>query len=747
MVNMQNNNVGVLDRTGQQLGNYRLISPLEQSRVSGIYLSEHVQLNVQCIVRVWQTRLKEELVHSFLTESQALIKLIHPHILRMRDSGTEDLVPFVVMEYSPYITLRHRGPKGEPRALSDILPAINSVAKALQHVHDRGLVHKDIRPRNILLSRNNDAALLTNFAIDAVTRSEQQPNHLKATEVTELLGYIAPEQMQNRAIPASDQYALAVVIYEWLCGELPFHGSYGEIVQQQLHAQPPSLRQKVPTLSRAIEEVIFRALEKDPKRRFSDMSMFLTALQQAYNGAPALPKAGVSGVSSSAPRPFIPFGPNPPSAQQPVPVKQARPPVVPNPMAPIAAPMQPARVVSTPVAPIPPAPVQAPAQNMPAAYQRPAAPPSKSTPAPAQKTKKVSVTRRAFIAGLVGVAAVGGGVAWLELSRRVSLPQFGLGASTDPTPQVNTNSQADGGTSLIYRGHAARVSAVAWSPDGKRIASASDDRTVQVCDAKTGSRILIYKGHNAEVYAASWSPNGKYIASAGADKTVQVWDASTGALLTKYTRHTDQVNAVSWSSDSKSIASGSDDHTVQVWNISDGKLMLTYALHTAGVLCVAWSPDNTAIASGSWDNTIQAFSTIQTQSFDVGDRIFDYRGHAAEVYSVAWSPNGKRIASASADKVVQVGSGINGATIFSYMGHSDVVYSVAWSPDGTQLASASADKTIQVWSANVKQKTTSQKLFTYLGHSNTVYTVAWSPTGKSLASGSSDDTLQVWQPL
>lgn len=713
MINEPKNNAGALDRTGQQLGNYRLISSLELDKYSRMYLAEHLQFKHQCIVKVWQVQLKKELVDSFLNQAQALAQLVHSHILRVRDAGVENLTPFLAMDNTPHVTLQQRSSRGIPRPLASILPHLQPLAEALQYAHNNGFIHKNVRPRNIFLDRNNDV-LLSNFSIAAITQSEQQPNHLRAEEVTELLGYMAPEQMQGKAVPASDQYGLAVVIYEWLNGDLPFHGSYGEMVNKHLHVQPPSLRKKVPALPSAIEEVIFTALAKDPHQRFSSIAAFIQALQQEYSKAssPVIAQGVASSAPAAYPRPFFPsVGVGNSPAQQAV-----------------LTPAPPVPVNAAPVIPISAAPAQ---------Y----APP----PQPKKAKGGATISRRAFVAGLVGVAALGGGGAWLAFSQRLPVPSF---ASNAPNTSTNQSTNPDQqGTILVYHGHPARVDAVAWSPDGKRIASASDDHTVQICDAQTGATSLTYRGHAAEVYALSWSPDGKYLASAGADKTVQVWDAATGDRFRTYKGHSDQVNAVSWSSDSKLIASGSDDHTVQVWHITNGTVSMIYSEHSAGVLTVAWSPDNTRIASGSWDNTVKAFSTIQTESFAIGGTVFDYRGHTAEVYSVAWSPDGKHIASASGDKVVQVGSGINGATLFTYTGHSDVVHAVAWSPDGKQLASASADSTVQLWNAQSKQKITRQKLFTYRGHNNAVYAVAWSPDGKRLASASSDNTLQEWRPV
>src|SRR6266581_1470873 len=653
MMNEPKNNVGTIDRTGQQLGNYRLISSLNLDRYSGMYLGEHVQFNTQCIVKVWQLQLKVELVDSFLTQARGLAQLVHPHILQVRDVGVEYLTPFLTMDYVPHVTLQQRSSHGIPKPLSTILPFLQPLAEALQFAHNNGFLHKDIRPRNILLGWNN-GVLLSNFTIPALLQSEQQPNHLKASEVTELLGYMPPEQMRGKAVPASDQYALAVVIYEWLSGDLPFHGSYGEIVNQHLQAQPPLLRKKVPTISAAVEGVLFTALAKDPHKRFSSVTAFVQALQSEYESAaghfaapsPASARAVPASTPSAYPGPFYSAtaGPDTPAALS------------------LNCHAERSEASPAPETPAPPA-----ALSLNCHAERSEASPASKTPAPPaapqKKNSSPSISRRAFVAGLVGVAVLGGGAAWLGGSQKWSISSLASSTTNSSGNQVS-NPALSGGTILIYRGHPARVNAAVWSPDGK------------------------------------------YLASAGADKTAQVWDVATGNRVRTYQGHSDQVNAVAWSADSALIASASDDHTVQVWNIANGEVAMIYNQHTAGVLAVAWSPDNTVIASGSWDNTVKAFSTIQTESFAIGETVFDYRGHTAEVYAVAWSPDGKRIASASGDNIVQVGNGINGATLFTYTGHSDVVRAVAWSPDGKRLASASADSTVQLWSAQTKQKTT-----------------------------------------
>ena len=242
-------------------------------------------------------------------------------------------------------------------------------------------------------------------------------------------------------------------------------------------------------------------------------------------------------------------------------------------------------------------------------------------------------------------------VAWSPDGKRIA------SCSKDKTVQIWD--AADGNHVFTYRGHKDQVVMVAWSPDGKRLASGggnldqnlkTSDTTVQVWNASDGSNIFTYHGHTNAVEAVVWSPDGKRIASASLDKTAQVWDAIDGGHRLTYRGHSDQVFTLTWSPDGKYLASAGADKTVQVWDAADGKHIFTYAGHTDQVLGVAWSPDDKRIASASFDKTVQIWDAAN------GGNVFVYNGHTNGVISANWSPDGTRIASSSFDSTVQVWS-------------------------------------------------------------------------------------------
>lgn len=275
----------MVDRVGQQLGNYRLIRLLGQGGFADVYLGEHIYLKTPAAIKLLQTRLAQDDLQVFLKEARAIANLVHPNIVRVLEFGVEKETPFLVMDYASNGTLRHRHPKGSHVPPATIAFYIRQIASSLQYAHDQRLVHRDIKPENMLLGRNNEV-LLSDFGIAVVAQSSRYQSSNQ--EIGGTIAYMAPEQLQGRAVPASDQYALGIVVYEWLCGERPFQGSFPEIASQHMLAAPIPLRTRIPGFPPTLEEVVQRALAKNPQQRFMNIQAFATALEQACQFAPPL---------------------------------------------------------------------------------------------------------------------------------------------------------------------------------------------------------------------------------------------------------------------------------------------------------------------------------------------------------------------------------------------------------------------------------------------------------------------------
>ena len=209
-------------REGQQLGNYRLIRLLGRGGFADVYLGQHVHLNSYAAVKILHVQLPDEDAQQFVREAQTLAHLSHPHIVRVLDFAIQDGTPCLVMEYAPGSTLRALHPKATRVPLQTMVRYVKEVASALQYAHDQRLAHRDVKPENMLLGSRSEIllsdfglAMLAPHTISASTEAMEQP--LAGTSP-----YLAPEQLHGKPRPSSDQYALAVVVYEWLCGAPPF---------------------------------------------------------------------------------------------------------------------------------------------------------------------------------------------------------------------------------------------------------------------------------------------------------------------------------------------------------------------------------------------------------------------------------------------------------------------------------------------------------------------------------------------
>ncbi len=610
-------------RIGQQLGNYRLHSLLGEGGFAQVYLGEHVYLKTQAAIKLLHMKLAApDDLDSFLKEAQTVARLIHPHIVRVLEFGLDGQTPFLVMDYAPNGTLRQRHPRGTLLPLPTVVSYVKQVTEALQYAHDKKFIHRDIKPENMLIGEH-DAVLLSDFGIALIAQSSR---YQSTQDVVGTVSYMSPEQIQGRPRPASDQYSLGIVVYEWLSGDRPFHGSFIELCTQHTMAPPPPLRQKVSTISPEVEQVVLTALAKDPHQRFASVQAFATALEQASK--PSVKREPSSQFSSST-----------------------------NVVTQLSESLQPTNPVIfvsqsfIPTEVVPPRPVQ------------------------------TSASLGTVLCTYCGHSGEVSAVAWSPSSTHI--------ASAGGDKTVLVWDAATDKDLLTYRGHSGSVWSVDWSPDGTHIASASDDKTVQVWDAVTGKSLYTYRGHSLP-WSVAWAPDGTRIASASLDKTVQVWISTTGKNLYIYRGHSDCVWSVDWSPDGTCIASASADKTVQVWLVATGKNLFTYRGHSGAVRSVAWAPDGTRIASASFDKTVQVWDAatgknlltygghsdiaravawssdnrhvasasedkkVQVWDAATGKNLLTYRGHSALVYSVVWSPDGTRIASASGDKTVQV---------------------------------------------------------------------------------------------
>ncbi|MEO7021174.1 MAG: serine/threonine-protein kinase, partial [Ktedonobacteraceae bacterium] len=533
----------MVDRIGQQLGNYRFLRSLGEGGFAEVYLGEHIHLGTRAAIKLLAAQLTSEDVAKFRNEARTVARLTHPHIVRILDFGIEGKTPFLVMDYAVNGTLRHRHPRGTILPLETVAVYVRQVADALQYAHDKKVIHRDIKPENMLVGRRNEV-LLTDFGIAVVVQSSryQRPQDLAGT-----IMYMAPEQIQAHPRPASDQYALAITVYEWLCGERPFQGSFTEIAIKHSVTPPASLRERIRSIPVEVEQVIFKALAKEPHERFVNIRTFAEAFEQASQsgGDPRLARP------ASMPGRTWRIEPSAPALEWSNPPHHAP---------------------QNYLLPAPPVSL-----NPPSAPQN--YPPSASLAYNQAELKSFQAGQ--VVATFLGHHAVVRGLAWSHDSTKL--------VTTGEDGRISIWNVAYGRGIWEQRSHRKAGLAVAWSPNGRYIVSAGKDKSIKVIEFGIFKETVCQE-HDANITALTWSPDGSYFASASDDKRVCIWSAHTWRPYRIYRQHPDWVATVAWSPDGAYLVSAGYGTDVRVWQANDGETAYIYRAHAGNVYIAQWSP-------------------------------------------------------------------------------------------------------------------------------------------------------------
>ncbi len=305
-------------------------------------------------------------------------------------------------------------------------------------------------------------------------------------------------------------------------------------------------------------------------------------------------------------------------------------------------------------------------------------------------------------------------------------------ASWDKTARVWNAATGQLVATLV--GHTARLEHAAFSPDGLRIVTAAgEDRTPRVWNAVDGQLVAALVGHTSIVWHAAFSADGRRIVTASLDKTARVWDAATGQPVATLEGHEFGVQHAAFSPDGRRIVTASNDKTARVWNAANGQQVARLEGHTNNVVHAAFSPDGQRIVTASYDSTARMWNT------DNGQLLATLAGHVYSVRRAAFSPDGHWIVTASVDNTARVWNAANGQLVATLVGHTAEVWHGEFSPDGRRIVTASHDNTARVWNTD-----NGQLLATLAGHADWVRHAAFSPDGQWIVSASDDNTARVW---
>jgi WD40 repeat protein/tRNA A-37 threonylcarbamoyl transferase component Bud32 len=700
-----------------QLGDYELLSEIARGGMGVVYKAR--QRSLDRIVAVKMIRdsalARPEDVARFQSEAAAAARLRHPHIVAIHEVGQHAGRHFFSMDYIEGRSLAEfaRETPLSPHAAASL---VKTIADAVQAAHDHGILHRDLKPSNVLIDAHGQPHV-TDFGLAKRLEGDSQ---LTGTE--QILGtpsYMPPEQGRGdrRQIGfASDVYSLGAILYELLTGRPPFRGeSPVATIRQVLESEPVSPRRLNPAVSRDLETICLKCLEKEPAKRYATAQALADELDRFVRGMPIQARP-ISALARSwrwcrRNRVLATTGAGGLVAALLAVATLAVSVVV------VSGARNRAVKLATDNAAL--------ARNERVLREK-ADEAAKRERRERERVEAnlyiqhIALAYREWLANhpartqelLAACPLHLRGWEWGYLQRLCQRELLKLSHGSDPLNGIafhpserwlacgagndvqiwdlNTGQEV-----VALKGHSATVFGIAISRDGERLASASLDKTVKVWDLKTRKTLLTLAGE-ARLHSVAFSPDGKRIAAGEVTSTVRLWDSHSGRQL--YTLPADYCYpSVAFSPDGKRLAAANANNA-KLWDVENGREVLTLKGHSKQVLSVRFSRDGTRIASASADNTVKVWDASS------GQPQLTLLGHTADVTSAVFSPSGLQIASAGNDRSLKIWDATTGAPLRTLRGHREWIWEVAYNPDGTQLASVSKDLTVKLWDVAADQE-------------------------------------------
>jgi WD40 repeat protein/serine/threonine protein kinase len=786
------------EQPGAVIGPYKLLEQIGEGGFGIVFMAEQQQpVRRKVALKVLKPGMDtKQVVARFEAERQALALMDHPHIAKVHDAGTTETGrPYFVMELVRGIPITQFCDENRftPRERLELFVA---VCQAVQHAHQKGIIHRDLKPSNVLVTLQDDGTPLVkviDFGIAKALGQERLTEKTLCTGFAQMLGtplYMSPEQAQMSGQDAdtrTDIYALGMLLYELLTGTTPLdkerlkEASYDElrrIIREEEPAKPSTristLGQIATTVSAnrksepkrlsqlfrgELDWIVMKALEKDRDRRYESASAFAADVQRYLHDET---------VQACPPSPWYRFR------------KFAR---RNKRVAGMASFVFVLLVIAVAVLGVSYARVEEALHEKTQALEGEREALHEKTAALEREQEALREKTQTVYYQNIGLA-----------ERQLSVGNVGRAEEllNECPPELRgwewhlLKRQRYGNSPPLV--HSNQVEHVAFSPDGRQIASGCADGTIQIWDAATGSVLHhLHEGHEGGPMATSliYSSDGQHLAVAQVDGFIRVWKARTGELLAGFQASELPIWGLAFSPDGRTLASSGWEASVKLWDIGtrdrpDADRLIGPPLkHPVNVATVAFSADGGHLLTASWDGTVRTWDLATRQeaaSFSVqtgfrvcfgpnarrlawayldgavrvwdtatGGEELDVRSNQHLIRSVTFSPNGRRIALGGFDGTIRLLDGSTGRETITIHAHSIPTESVAFSPDGHRLVSASKDQTVRVWDATpLTGDPQAAHCVTLTAHKDQVHAVAFSPDGRWLATASRDDTVKLW---